>query len=262
VTDATLTGQHYWDKHAAADPLWAVLSFADKSGGRWALDEFMGTGEREIALLFHRFAELQLRMPGRRALDFGCGVGRLTQALARRHQRVLGADISPVMIVTARRLNRYPERAEYLCTARAGLETLPDRSFDCIYSNIVLQHVAPETSVRYLHEFFRLLEPGGLLVFQLPSGRAGPRWRCRFSAARADVDSAQYQRPHLEPASIWTVGARQPLARRRRRPDAAARRCEIAVAAGRSAGSRVAGAIDDACTGGARRLRRRDRPGA
>ena len=135
----------------------------------------MKTGEREIALLFHRFAELQLKLPHHRALDFGCGVGRLTQALARRHQHVLGADISPVMIDLARRLNRYPDRAEYVCTATTGLETLRDASFDCIYSNIVLQHVAPEISVQYLHQFFRLLEPKGLLVFQLPSHRDSPR---------------------------------------------------------------------------------------
>ena len=166
--------QRYWDRHAAADPLWTVLAFPDKSGRRWTLHEFMKTGEREIALLFHRLLELQLKLPARRALDFGCGVGRLTQALARRQERVLGADISPVMIDLARRLNRYPDRVEYLCTAEAGLETLPPGSFDCIYSNIVLQHVAPNVSVQYLAEFFRLLAPGGLLVFQLPSHRDSP----------------------------------------------------------------------------------------
>ena len=170
----TADSQQYWDRYAAADPLWAVLSFPDKSGGRWTLHEFMKTGEREIALLFHQFAALHLNAPHRRALDFGCGVGRLTQALARRHEYVVGADISPVMIDLARRLNRYPDRAEYVCTAEAGLDTLPPASFDCIYSNIVLQHVAPDMSVRYLDDFFRLLAPGGLLVFQLPSHRDSP----------------------------------------------------------------------------------------
>ena len=161
--------QSLWDQHAAWDPLWAVLSFDDKRGGRWTLQEFMKTGEREIALLFHRFAELQLPAPQGQGLDFGCGVGRLTQALARRLDHVVGADISPVMIDLARRLNRYPDRAQYICTAETGLETLSAGSFSCIYSNIVLQHVPAEFSVRYLHEFFRLLGRDGLLVFQLPS---------------------------------------------------------------------------------------------
>jgi hypothetical protein len=89
--------------------------------------------------------------------------------LARRQQSVLGADISRGMVDLARRLNQYADRAEYMCTAETGLETLTAQSFQFIYSNIVLQHVAPDLSVQYLGEFFRLLEPGGLLVFQLPS---------------------------------------------------------------------------------------------
>ena len=168
-------GQNYWDQYAATDPLWAVLSFPDKSGGRWPLPEFMKTGEREIALLFHRLAELQIAAPRRRALDFGCGVGRVTQALARRAAGALGADISPVMIDLARKLNRYPGRVDYICTADTELRTLPDHSFDLIYTNIVLQHVAPALAVQYLDEFFRLLEPNGVLVFQLPSHRDSPR---------------------------------------------------------------------------------------
>ena len=174
MNNRLLDSQSLWDQHAASDPLWAVLAFPDKRGGRWTLPEFMKSGEREIALLFHRLAELQLPAPSRRALDFGCGVGRLTQALARRHERVLGADISPVMIDVARRLSRYPDRAEYICTAETGLETLRAESFQLIYSNIVLQHVPPDVSVQYLGEFFRLLEPNGLLVFQLPSHRELP----------------------------------------------------------------------------------------
>jgi len=73
------------------------------------------------------------------------------------------------MIDHARRLNQYPG-ADYLCTSERGLDTLPSGSFDCIYSNIVLQHVVPELSVGYLREFFRLLQPNGLLVFQVLSG--------------------------------------------------------------------------------------------
>jgi SAM-dependent methyltransferase len=171
MSDRLTESRKYWDGFAATDPLWAVLAFPDKSDGRWTVPEFMSTGEREIALLFHRFAELQLRPPAGRGLDFGCGVGRLTQALARRMSSVVGADLSPVMIDLARTLNHYPDRVEYICTAEAGLELLPPRTFECIYSNIVLQHVPSDISVRYLDEFFRLLAPGGVLVFQLPSHR-------------------------------------------------------------------------------------------
>jgi len=66
-------------------------------------------------------------------------------------------------------LNHYPERAEYLCTAVTNLETLPSQSFECIYTNMVLQHVPPNLSAHYLDQLFRLLERGGVMVFQLPS---------------------------------------------------------------------------------------------
>ena len=164
-----------WDAHARADPLWAVLSSPDKTGRRWQLQEFMKTGEREIALLFRQLAQLQQPIPDGPVLDFGCGVGRLTQALARRRDRVIGADISPAMIAIATRLNRYPDRARYISTAASGLAPLPGRDFALIYSNIVLQHVPPELSVGYISDFFGLLGRGGVLVFQLPSHRELPQ---------------------------------------------------------------------------------------
>jgi SAM-dependent methyltransferase len=170
LTDGFNHNRALWDHHAATDPLWAVLSFPDKSANRWAIRDFMLTGEREIALLYHRFSELGLAAPTNgQALDFGCGVGRLTQALARRQPRALGVDISPVMIDLAQRLNRYPDRARYQCTADTGLDPLPSAAFQLIYSNIVLQHVPSRDAVAYLHDFFRLLDRDGLLVFQLPS---------------------------------------------------------------------------------------------
>src|SRR5262249_5547329 len=44
-----------------------------------------------------------------------------------------------------------------------------DAAFDLVYSNVVLQHMEPEYSARYIHEFTRILAPGGVAVFQLPS---------------------------------------------------------------------------------------------
>ena len=162
-------GSALWDSHAHTDPLWAVLSFPDKKGRRWRLQEFMQNGEREIALLMRKLGELRIDAPAAPVLDFGCGVGRLSQALGRRFDDVRGVDISPGMIALANRLNRYRDRVRYICTAERGLETFPAGELGFIYSNIVLQHVPPADAMRYLREFFRLLKPAGLLVFQLPS---------------------------------------------------------------------------------------------
>ena len=50
------------------------------------------------------------------------------------------------------------------------LTVFSDASFDLVASDIVLQHLPDRATVEgYLAEFVRVLKPGGLLVFQLPS---------------------------------------------------------------------------------------------
>lgn len=166
--------RHYWNRHAASDPLWAVCSFDDKSNGRWDLQLFMQSGEREIALLFHRMTGLGLTVGHGAALDFGCGVGRLTQALARRFERVFGVDVSDGMVDLATRLNRYEGRVRYFANTAPDLRHFEKSSVDFIYSNIVLQHMDPALARETLVDFLRLLRPGGLLVFQLPSHKEKP----------------------------------------------------------------------------------------
>lgn len=169
------SSRQYWNRHAASDPLWAVCSFADKAGGRWDLQEFMQSGEREIALLFHRLGELGLTVRPGAALDFGCGVGRLSQALARRFDRVFGIDVSDGMVDLAARLNRYEDRVRYFVNTAPDLRHHEKSSVDFIYSNIVLQHMEPDDARVVLADFLRVLRPDGLLVCQLPSHKEAPR---------------------------------------------------------------------------------------
>jgi len=85
--------QRDWEDLGELDPYWAILAYPERRFGRWDLDEFFRTGAEEIARLE---AEMQrLGRPARRerALDFGCGVGRLTQALAPHFERVVGVDV-------------------------------------------------------------------------------------------------------------------------------------------------------------------------
>ena len=159
----------FWDALARVDPLWAVLSDPSKAGRRWRLDDFMRVGEREIAKFELTLSQAGLALPSGTALDFGCAVGRLTQAFARRFTRVVGIDISPEMLALANRLNRYPSRVEYVLNEHDDLRAFADGTFDLIYSNIVLQHVPPEAGRRLVGELVRVLAAGGLLFFQVPS---------------------------------------------------------------------------------------------
>lgn len=166
--------RQFWDAHATRDPLWAVLSEAGKEARRWDVRRFFQTGLNEVALMFYELESRGIAVNHGAALDFGCGVGRLTQALAPRFGQVVGVDVSPKMIETAAALNPFPERARFVWNCEPHLRQFADESFDFIYTNIVLQHIAPDISEGYLREFLRLLTRNGILVFQLPSHPRGP----------------------------------------------------------------------------------------
>ena len=153
--------------------MWAVLSDPDKSNNRWDVEEFFETGKHEIEELFSCLDNNGLTVARRRCLDFGCGVGRLSQALCAYFDSVDGVDIANTMVERARCYNRYSERCRYHLNARADLRLFKDASFDLVYSIIVLQHMEPELAEGYIGEFVRVLAPGGLAVFQVPSDFLG-----------------------------------------------------------------------------------------
>jgi SAM-dependent methyltransferase len=159
-----------WDDLSRLDPLWAVLSDPSKRFGRWKLEEFFASGERNVADFLDACGRYGLPVERSRALDFGCGAGRLTRALSIRFERCTGVDISAHMIELARSLNRDRSGCEFMVNTRDDLSRFDEESFDFVVSHIVLQHVpGRETILGYVDELARVLRPGGALVFQVPS---------------------------------------------------------------------------------------------
>jgi SAM-dependent methyltransferase len=169
MTERLTDSQDLWDGHARRDPLWAILSEPTKKGGRWDTERFFQTGVAEISHILYHLRLRQITIVRRRALDFGCGVGRLSQALAPYFARVDGVDVSPAMVGLARSCNRHGERVTYHANDRPDLSVFPDGTFDLVVSSIVLQHIEPAVATRFLRELCRVLAPGGALVFQLPA---------------------------------------------------------------------------------------------
>jgi SAM-dependent methyltransferase len=162
----------HWDAWGRTDPLWAILTEPDKKGNRWTPEEFFATGAAEVSSVLGYLDAVVPGRPRRRALDFGCGVGRVTQALAAHFDEVVGVDIAPSMIEQARAGNRHGDRCRYLLNASDDLRVLADDTFDLVYSNITLQHMEPRFAKRYVLEFVRVARPGGVVLFQLTSGKA------------------------------------------------------------------------------------------
>ncbi|MCX6554440.1 MAG: class I SAM-dependent methyltransferase [Candidatus Aminicenantes bacterium] len=159
----------FWEQYAQSDPLWAILSDPAMKNRQWDLQHFFRTGRHEMSLLFFHLNHLHIQTEKEKALDFGCGIGRVTQALAAHFKSIVGVDISETMIRLADKLNRFPGKVSYVHNQVDDLKVFPDNEFDFLYSNIVLQHLQPELTLHYLQELLRILRPGGILVFQLPS---------------------------------------------------------------------------------------------
>jgi len=98
--------------------------------------------------------ELNISISTKKALDFGCGVGRLTQALAVYFDEVYGVDISPSMIELAKKYNRYPDKCFYLINEDNQLRQFQDNTFDFIYTVITFQHIEPKYTREYIKSFY------------------------------------------------------------------------------------------------------------
>lgn len=194
-----------WKKLGDLDPLWAILSDPQKEGGKWDLQEFFASGKREIDEIMARVEKMGLTPTGGTALDFGCGVGRLTQPLTSYFREVHGVDAADTMIEKAKQFDSPAGACRYHVNTRSDLSLFPDQTFDFIYSRIVLQHIPPDITRKYVAEFVRILKPGGLLVFQLPSALAEPDRRGHPCRADISVDPV---RATLKPGERLTVRAK------------------------------------------------------
>jgi SAM-dependent methyltransferase len=158
-----------WTKLGAEDPLWAVLVQPGKRGGRWDVDEFLATGRADVEETIGWLGQLGLPTRWERVLDFGCGAGRLSQGLSPYADEVVGVDIAPSMLETARRLDRSAGNIRFVLNDAPDLSQFPDGHFDLVYSALVLQHLPRPAIDRYLAEFLRVLRPGGTAVVGLPT---------------------------------------------------------------------------------------------
>lgn len=98
-------------------------------------------------------------------VDLGCGTGQLTLPVARVASRVLGVDVSPLMIerLAANALERGLGNVDGLVIPIERLQ-LDDASVDLVVSNYALHHLRDQDKALVVANAARWLRPGGSLV--------------------------------------------------------------------------------------------------
>lgn len=175
-----------WEHNAKSNAFWAILTDVRKSSCAWEREEFFATGRDEVRMVLDRVRALgAFPDPAGRVLDFGCGVGRTTRALMEYFAQGYGIDISRTMIERARDYSAADaRRAQYLVNTRDNLAAIESESIDFVYSHIVLQHVPAQCQAGFIAEFLRVLKPGGVAAFQIPTACLEGDFRRRLRAVK------------------------------------------------------------------------------
>jgi SAM-dependent methyltransferase len=179
--------RRYWDERARENALFYVdneIEYHEPD-----LDTFWRRGEEVVELMLDMVG-LEIRRD-ESVLDIGCGVGRLTRALARRAGHVYGLDVSPQMLQLAEEHNGQLDNVTWLQGDGRGLGPLDDASVDGCFSHVVFQHIPdPAITLNYVREMGRVLRPGGWALFQVSTDPrihrpdAGLRERVRAMVTR------------------------------------------------------------------------------
>lgn len=169
--------QQQWEALGSRDPYWAVLTSPDKKGNKWEKSEFFQSGQKEIGKTLLTIRRMGVQLKKGAALDFGCGVGRLTLPLAERFSKVAAVDISRSMLTEASKNCQAHTNINFIHNSSQDLSVVPDESIDFLYSNIVLQHMPKDRQLVYLKEFCRVLASGGVLAVQAPSNFSLKSWQ-------------------------------------------------------------------------------------
>ncbi len=162
-----------WTEYGATEPHWSVVSTSAFRSDviEQNIQAFHDSGRNEVENLKRLLNRTGLDPTAAQvALEYGCGVGRVTRWLANLFPRVYGIDISTNHLNLA---SAYFEQEDVtnvktlLIQSLQSINELP--RYDFLYSKIVLQHNPPPVIYLILNTLCEKLNPGGTGVLQIPT---------------------------------------------------------------------------------------------
>ena len=150
--------------------------------------------------------EVMPPVKGKYVLDAGCGSGSLTHWLIELGADVIGLDASPHMLEHAQK--RVQGKANLILhDLREPLDFLDDNTVDLVTSSLVLHYV--DNLELVFSEFYRVLKPGGNLVFSI--GHPFTDFVYRPSENYYDVDVISFDWTGFTDEPITVSSYRRPL---------------------------------------------------
>jgi SAM-dependent methyltransferase len=165
-----------WERWGAQDPYFGVITnpeFRRENLGEVEKQRFFASGHDQAEHVIRVCREkIDSSFMPRRVLDFGCGVGRVTLALAAVAETVVGLDVSESMLREAEN-NRIDHSITNVIFVKSDddLSSLPG-SFDLIHSFIVFQHLEVHRGRQMFAKLIDRLAPGGLFAAHFTYGKA------------------------------------------------------------------------------------------
>lgn len=187
-----------WTTFGEEAPHWSVLVDDEYKPDTISLniDKFYKTGIGDVDLCLNSLRRAGIRADRfERALDFGCGVGRLSLALAELADQVTSIDVSAGHLKLAR------ERAAQTGAQNVEWVQLKDlrdlgqfKNYDLVLSLIVLQHNPPPVMAFAFRSLLGALKPGGFAVIQIPT-YINPVFKIADYLAQASGDMEMHALP-------------------------------------------------------------------
>lgn len=154
--------ERYWDARARENALYYVDNELDYASPD--VDAFWRGGDAAVQQLCD-LVELTIA-PDEVIVDIGCGVGRLTRALAARARLVYGIDVSGEMLALAQRYNAELTNVRWTHGDGHSLAAIDDAVATGCFSHVVFQHIPdPAITLNYVRDMGRVLVPGGWALF-------------------------------------------------------------------------------------------------
>ncbi len=187
-------------------------------------DEFLDSAADVVRNLE---GELKRLAPGpaqsRKALEIGCGPGRLMRPMSRHFGEIHGVDVSDEMIARARARLRDIPQAHLHHNSGSDLSMFPDGHFDFVWSYAVFQHIpSAEVVFNYFREILRVLKAQGIARLQingLPPAKAYTTWD-GVRIASGEIHAFTLERgidllslTGTDTQYMWTTWRKQPACR-------------------------------------------------